>query len=202
MSGYQFEADDSVTMNVLACAPKFFLSPSNHIVHFQPTQIQIYTALSGTKIRDAIDAVATAYSNSLSNVSFVRTEVDCGTGPTCLRIDDASLPNACAATAGNTTGNASNGEITGNATITLRSDWSTSSITPNALKYRLAHEMGHYLGLDDHYDGVNPCDPTYSVMHAPIACDYSPNDPFPKISNYLPINNTVYAGGPRTSCGF
>jgi hypothetical protein len=199
----QFPQDAPFTVNVLPCKPKFDTLESGAIPHFPPGPVNIYTPLSGDGIEGAIAAAASAWEAVLgpSGVTFTPTAADCGNAPNCLRITEQVVAS-CAETLGGTA-NSETGELTSGAGVVLRQGTNGWRTYGNALNYMLAHEMGHFLGLDDHSDtGDAPCPTSDSIMSDPVACNDQTLGANVGISNFLPVNNTVYGGAARTSCGF
>lgn len=199
MSGFEFPEEHSLTMHALKCEPKWETGedpydPADALLHFPQDEIQIYTTLSGNGLPEAIEAAADNWSGVLgdSDVSFVTTTTDCETAANCLKITSASVPGYCAQVGASWD---SAGEITGNAQITLHSDWTTYGQA--ALERIITHEIGHLLGLDNQPG----CAAADSIMRDGLACNSSTLTS-PTANNYIPVNRTTYGGGPRTSCGF
>jgi hypothetical protein len=65
-----------------------------------------------------------------------------------------------------------------------------------------AHELGHLLGLGDY---AVSCDSSGNgaVMQPNFACGPTASPvTTPTLNDSIPINNTVYGGYPRNTCGF
>ena len=203
------------TINVLKCGPRWAIDSNNNIQHLvpviSPDTISVYldpTAFGGTgsTIANALDSAISNWNNLVgsSGISLARVTSACSTGPKCITVQAADLgpsqcgyiPPAITDSTGGLTGDNLYIQINNNASA----DWHTWNAT--SLQRTFAHELGHLLGLGDY---ATSCDSSgdSAVMQPNFYCS-SVASPLttPSLSDYLPINNTVYGGRTRTTCGY
>lgn len=91
------------------------------------------------------------------------------------------------------------GEFVSNMNLKMCEGWEGTS--ESRLRRTFAHELGHFLGMDD---STTACAGQESVMKVGVyACDTTSVVPdSPTLSDSLPVTSTVYGDGPRTGCGF
>jgi hypothetical protein len=195
-----------IEVNVLKCKPEFD-EPSTYpdlITRLAPGNITIYlpSSLSGlsTPLTNAVDA----WKDLIPDTGVIPTvtNTDCGSGATCVRVEEADLGNdpagnpICAQKSGNY--DTATGYYSSQIKIRIDDSWTAAGAA--RLERTFAHELGHLLGLDE-----SLCGGPDSVMRGGVySCtDTStsvPNDP--TMNDSLPVNKTSYGGGPKTSCGF
>jgi len=182
-------------VNVLQCDPTWQTDPngSGNYSNLPNSPIQIYTDISSSQLTDAIDVAKNSWNNVSTGPTFTPTPNDCGTGATCVKvIEDKTLPpNICGQ---GSFGTDSSGQINGNVVIKLNTNWPSYG---SHLARLLAHELGHMLGLGNQ----DICSAEESVMKDGIPCNASVTNIVTQ-NDSVPVNNTVYGTGPRTSCGF
>jgi hypothetical protein len=86
--------------------------------------------------------------------------------------------------------------------INNNTNYSLASWNAPSAQRTFAHEIGHLLGLAD-YSAT--CDSTGNTAVMQKNFDCSPviaPMAYPTVNDYLPVNNTVYGGGTRATCGF
>jgi hypothetical protein len=203
------------TLNVVECKPNWYTDPSNNIEHLVPTappnQINVFLdpaifGADGTTVPAALDAAITSWNNALtaSGVSMVRVTSPCPTGPACITVQSTDLGQSICGKSPLAQTDSNGGYTGNNLYLQLNSNasgpWSTWSGA--SLQRTFAHELGHRLGLKDD-SAICDISAVSAVMEPNFSCgiiDYPSTSP--TATDTLPINNTVYGGQTRSTCGF
>jgi hypothetical protein len=187
-------------MNAFKCKPKFLTQESN-IVRLEPVtapdKVKIYLPDTMSGATTALEAAVNSWNAALpSGVQFEIVSAECSLGPACIHVVTIPGQTLC--------GNAyklwnSSGLIT-EGQIQLRTDWNT--YTSNGLKRTFAHELGHFLGLDN--SDIPACGVDDAVMQDDFDC--APNTTTklvsPTLNDTLPVGNSTYGGKPTAACGW
>jgi hypothetical protein len=203
----QIPTDSAVTarsLNVVACEPRFLIDAQSHINYLAPlappNKIQVYlpSTMSGatTALQDVINSLNAVLPNSVQFDNV--TSTPCGSGPSCVRITTASQLACGFTTAGAVDPNS--GAIAGSIDISLRTDWNTLPYSADGLRRTFVHELLHLLGLDN--ANASACGVNDAAMQDTFDCTASTVMHIPKESDFLPVNDAVYGGKTRVTCGF
>ena len=168
-------------VNVVACEPKWNMHPNPTtpvVMHVPPTTITLYIPpnMWGTLNGPASAAVSDLNNNWLpgTGVNIRIDNVDCGTGPNCIKAGEvpvSDLPGSCASL-DHQNPDSITGEYTQYTTLNL-GDAYWPAATAYRLQRTIEHELEHALGL-----GHNNCSLLDSLMSVPTS---GPTGDFPTL---------------------
>lgn len=147
-----------------------------------------------------LDQAIQDWNNQLAGtgVVFERTGTDCGSGARCIKV--AASPLSSCGLASWDPPDPNTGLWTGGLLLELHSSWSAFSSA--SLQRTFAHELGHFLGLNN-YMSATGCDVDDAVMRDDFVCGPTAS-PGVAItgSDALPVVKSTYGGGTKVTCGW
>jgi hypothetical protein len=207
--GLTYEGVNPITLNVLQCAPNFIDThpstgaPLPYILrvspHPSPSPLQIYLPGTPHVLAGAATALDAAISDwntrvgAASGVFLTRVSSPCGSGSDCITVRELNIGNYCGTFEGAWD---NNGYFNADMFLNLSPSWQSYSST--GLQRTFVHELGHALGLDNNQS----CTVNQAAMNDTFDCLGTVSTVTSTFNDYRPVNNTVYGGKPKTSCGF
>lgn len=191
----------AVKIHVLACTPEWKTQMDGDLVRNLGGSSAITVVVPPTyppNLRQGIENAVAGWEAAFSgsgkpDYNVVQSSTPCTPGPFCINvaIDDLRIPEGqCAISE---LGTESAGII---VTSTMYFPSSSSSWLLPWAQHWAAHELAHHLGLGEKGDGCGTSD---SLMR-PASCTATGLLQEPTISDFVPVNETVYGSGPKTVC--
>jgi hypothetical protein len=204
-----FNTDTSPTLtkvlNVMQCQPAWYTDPGNTIDYHAPLgdiKIAIPTGFSAAQA--PAEAAAADWGTALGRTINVVANSTCATDdPRCVTLSADFVSDDCGEFQGSSYD--TDGQWIGPGKIRMWSTWAGAH--PDLLRKYIAHELGHYFGLDNR---LNSCSSADTVMGpSPTAC-YSATAPptgtalGPSSSDIALLLDTVYnsTSHVRIACGW
>ncbi len=197
--------EQTIPINVESCKPEWWI---DHGQNAHPPQgTGDITIVLPSDMGDIIPTLTDAkvdWENGTGRVIHVLLGGTCDNIPAgyCIRLDDGYSGGGCAGTSGEV--NLSTGQWV-SPTILIKDGWQTSN--PSVLRHNLAHEIGHYFGLDDRLNSSCGCtDTTMGTAYGEPGVCNSPDAP-PQGCTLGPTASDlrIVAAGPngnRQVCGW
>jgi predicted Zn-dependent protease with MMP-like domain len=204
----------SFTANVLECKPAWYINEADTMNYHAPTgtiTIAVPSSLSSTAVVAAVEAAAEDWETALNRTIDVVLNTLCNsTDERCieLKADYGTLEQdgaGCGQFNG-TSPDANGAWELGNSLIRFRSTALNSQNThPDYLRRTMAHEIGHYFGLQNREDPS--CVPTISIMATGGQCGNpdAPDSDYklgPTASDISPLLESTYGNQIRATCGW
>jgi len=201
-------------VNVMTCQPKWAKIGNPAKTHHLPaTTIYIfvpesmYTRLVGNNSDGPAVQAANDWSTILDGVGpqFEVTDVDCGSGPNCISLEETNDSIAgCAAWQGGLP-NYSTGEITSSSSTMKFPAATWANASDERLRRTINHELGHGLGMEHNHPQNNQpgCTGAESIMGAQSSCTtLGTLSATPTTQDSLQTTTSPYGNDEETVCAF